>query len=113
METGRYPEKKAAGSQELNESRGGLLLLCSARIDFQPRCSVSDAGIPFARLIKEEESLAKEHVTYDFTTSYWEKRYTLRPRHIAHFLVPCADKVRARGCAGARVRGEPTRVPPP
>jgi len=48
-------------------------------------------------MVAEEESVSKETVSEDFTTAYWEKRYTLRPHQVASFLARHQDRVLTTG----------------
>ena len=48
-------------------------------------------------MVAEEEGITKETVAEDFTTAYWERRYTLRPNMVAAFLGRFEDKLLTTG----------------
>ena len=45
----------------------------------------------------DESNSSKALVSEDFTTAYWERRYTLRAQQVPAFLVRSADKVETPG----------------
>ena len=48
-------------------------------------------------MVAEDETVTKETVAEDFTTAYWERRYTLRRRHVAVLLGRFVDKILTTG----------------
>lgn len=56
----------------------------------------------------DESNSSKALVSEDFTTAYWERRYTLRAQQVPAFLVRSADKVTlgVKNGGGGTYRGE-------